>query len=106
MDNIDKGLILENAYRQRLLKKLVGEADVKKQLADRIMGVSSNNELGPYTMKPVYEELRKIPLDDQLRLMQEQFKSLPTSLPPEQIEDPIQKSIKDTFPLYKGQRLS
>lgn len=106
MDNIDKGLILENAYRQKLLKKLAGEADVKEQLADRIMGVSSNNELGPYTMKPAYEELNKIPLDDQLRMMQERFKSLPTSLPPETEEDPYTKSIRDTFPLYKGQRLS
>ena len=106
MDNIDKGLILENAYRQKLLKKLVGDANIKEQLADRIMGVSNGRELDAYSLKPVYEELRKIPLDEQMRLMQKQFQSLPQSLPPELEEDRETKTIKDTFPLYKGQRLS
>jgi hypothetical protein len=102
MNPIDKGVILEEIYRKKLMEKLVGDASVKEQLADRIMyGTNNQSPLSEMANKPVYEELRQIPLTEQLKLMGEQFKSLPKTN-----EETIkQRDIRNTFPLYKGQRL-
>lgn len=101
MNPIDKGLLLEEIYRQKLIKKLIGESQVKEDLADRIMfGTDSERALDLRLNQPVYESLEIIPLNDQLRMMNENFKTLPKE------KKEINEDLRNTFPLYKGERLA
>jgi hypothetical protein len=101
MNPVDKGLILEQLYREKLMNKLVGESQVKEDLADRIMyGTDNQNSLDLMMNKPVYEELRQIPINEQLKMMNENFNTLPEK------KEKVNENLRNTFPLYKGERLS
>lgn len=101
MNPIDKGLLLEEIYRQKLMKKLIGESQVKEDLADRIMfGTDNERPLDLRLNQPVYESLESIPLNEQLKMMNENFKTLPKE------NEEINEDLRNTFPLYSGERLS
>lgn len=101
MSPIDKGLLLEQMYRDKLMKKLIGDAQVKEDLSDRIMyGTDNQNSLDLMLNKPVYESLESIPMNDQLKMMNENFKTLPKK------KENYNEDLRNTFPLYKGERLS
>jgi len=101
MNPVDKGLILEQLYREKLMNKLVGETQVKEDLADRIMyGTDNQNSLDLMMNKPVYEELRQIPINEQLKMMNDNFNTLPEK------KDKTNENLRNAFPLYKGERLS
>lgn len=100
-NNTEKGIMLEEFYKQDLYNKLVGEPQVKSQLVNRIV-YPSGRELGGYEKKPVYEELNKIPLNQQLKMMGEQFKTLPK----EKNEDEAKRlEMLMRLNMLKGQRL-
>jgi hypothetical protein len=84
-ESVNKGILLEQLYKKRLMDSLQGIA--VPGLTNRIIGVG-NNELGGLEKRPVYEELNKIPLNDQLRMMKQHFDSLPK-------EEEIDPYLKD-----------
>lgn len=98
MDNFDKGLILEDIYKKKLMSRLVGDPSTKEQLADRLMNLNSESELNLFEKKPVYEEIEQIPLDEQLRLMKKHLDTLK--------DEPTQPSPKYKPTLYNKQQLS
>ena len=78
--DIDDGVRLERQYRNKLFNTLSGDPKTRAELTNRITGTpGSNDEVEGYVKKPMYEELEKIPLNDQLRLMQDHFEEIKTS---------------------------
>lgn len=105
MDNFDKGMLLEDIYKKKLMSQMKLPMSNREALATDIMRIGTDDELGLYEKKPVYEEIRKIPIEDQIKMMMDRQETLPISLEPEQIEDPRSQQIRRMFPLYKGQKL-
>jgi len=107
-ENVDEGLRLEDEYREQLSKKLKGvDEEDRKSLIDRIVGKEGSEDLrtkalGGLAKKPVLEELKKIPLNDQLKMMGEHFKTLKNTR--EETKEEAKKRRLNT--LLKGQRLS
>jgi hypothetical protein len=71
------GQSLERKYRNELFSTLSGSKTVRAELTNRITGApGSIDEVGGYEKKPIYEELNKIPLRNQLHQMGTHFNEL------------------------------
>lgn len=101
--NVDKGILLEEIYRKKLMDKLIGDDSIKESLADRLMGLDDpNRELGGLEKKPVYESLKGIPLNDQIKMMGDTLKNLP-----EKKDDAMDSKLENIrrLQMSKNQRL-
>lgn len=99
-NSVDQGIMLEEIYRNKLMEKLRG--DHSKELADRIIGVGES-ELGGLEKRPVYQELEKIPMNDQLNMMRDHFNSIKE----ERYDPDLDKRLDDIMKLKlaEGQRV-
>lgn len=94
MDNIDKGILLEELYKRKMIEKLMSggmnQSDAI-QVADKMTGYENPDIGRAYLNKPMYESLDKIPMIDQLKMMKEHNSELKGSLPNKKKEDYLQQ---------------
>ena len=109
MDNLEKGIELETLYKKKLMESLMrnGIPEENSENLSYDLVHRQGNDLGGRELVPAYENLLNddiIPIDDQRDIMIDRIKN-PEPMYPSREETEEQRSLRNMFPLYKGQGL-